>query len=272
MLPIFLDHYTRFFPEECIYVIDHGARIPTKHTAVNRISVPRDRPFSELDRLNLIKSIAGGLLGYFDWGVVADCDELIAIDHIDEQSLKQAKVMHVAGFEAYRGNVASPAAVLGLLNPAMCKPLIFATLPSWNVGFHLALEVEPLPELTVPMAHVRFLYPDIAAQRATVRLAIPESMPEAERREGMATHWARGGKVLEDFQRLTMGLAERRSAIVPFTAVPRDQVLERSEVPIPGHGKVVFWGARGGYETASMRHDITRPFAHLAKEDLQNMR
>lgn len=68
MLQVFLDHYTRYFPEECIYIIDHGSRVQTTHSRVNRIFVPRDKPFSELDRLTLVKSIASGLLRYFDWG------------------------------------------------------------------------------------------------------------------------------------------------------------------------------------------------------------
>jgi hypothetical protein len=266
LLPIFLAHYTRYFPEDCIYVIDHGSKVDTIYRGINRILVPRDKPFSELARLNLIKSIAHGLLQYFDWGVYADCDELIAMQCADERTLRQVDVLHVVGFETYQGSDVQPGGRLfGLLSPLMCKPLLFNKTPNWNVGFHMAVGVTPPAELKIPMAHVRFLYPEHAAGRLAVRRAIPDSMPLAEKREGMAEHWARGVEVLEEFQQFTKQLAERQAPIVPFAAVRRDEVLKEFHASTPGGGKAVYWGAQAGYEAASVRHDLTSQFAHLVK-------
>lgn len=265
MLPIFLDHYLRFFPADCIYVIDHGTRVQTKHTGINRISIPRDRTFSELDRLLLVQSISNGLLRFFDWGVYADCDELIAMDYVDERVLASQKVLNVAGFEVYREDRDSLAGqqLLGLLNPNMCKPLIFAALPNWNAGFHMAVGVEPPMQLVVPMCHIHFLYPDIARERMILRRGIPDTMPENERDQGYADHWKRGDEVLGDFQMRTRELAHLQAPTLPFSPVSRDSVLKRSTAPIPGRGEVEFWSSRGDYKSMNIRYDLTHQFGHL---------
>lgn len=265
MLPIFLDHYLKFFPANCIYVIDHGAIVQSEHVGINRISIPRDRPFSEVDRLGLVKAVVSGLLRFYDWGVYADCDELIAIDYVNERSLTAQKVLSVAGFEVYReARHGSPSGrLIGILNPNMCKPLIFTELPNWNVGFHMAVGVEPPMQLSVPMSHIRFLYPDIARERMSVRRGIPDSMPENERLEGFASHWKEGEFLLAEFETLTRELSDIKTPILPFSPIARDSVLSRSEASIPGHGDVVFWGARGDYKSMKIRHDLTRQFSCL---------
>ena len=82
-LSIFLRHYSRFFKPENIYVIDHGSIKNNVPNEYNRIYVPRHKPFSETDRLSLIKGICHGLLPYYDYGVYADCDELINLQGVD---------------------------------------------------------------------------------------------------------------------------------------------------------------------------------------------
>ena len=262
MLPIFLDHYLQFFPPESIYVVDHGEPVTSEHVGINRISVPRNRAFSEVDRLNLVKSLANGLLPFFDWGVYADCDELIAMEYVDERALASQKVLSVVGFEVYReyhDGVPSHR-LLGLLNPNMCKPLIFTTLPNWNAGFHLAVGVEPPLQLAVPMSHIRFLYPSVSRERMALRRGIPDSMPENERKEGFAGHWKRGEALLDEFEMLTTELDRLEAPIFPFAQISRDSVLQRFETFVPGQGKIEFWGARGDYRSTKVRYDLTRQF------------
>lgn len=187
------------------------------------------------------------------------------MDYVNEQKLKQLGFLHVAGFEAYRpDNDGKPGQqLLGLLSPYMCKPLIFTTVPNWNVGFHMAIGAEPPAQLNIPMAHIRFLYPDRARERLALRKSIPKSMPSAEQQAGMAENWTRGAEMLEEFQRLTSDLAERQTAIIPFTPVQRDRVMKQFEVPVTGGGQMTVWGAVDGFETASERYDISRQFSHL---------
>jgi hypothetical protein len=260
MLPVFLDHYARYFPEDCIFVIDHGSRVPANYPGVNRLAVPATRGFSELDRLRLIKSMVNGLLGYFDYGVFADCDELIAMEYVDESVLGRHGVLNVAGFEVYRDR---PGQLLGLLSPFMCKPLIFKTQPNWNVGFHLAVGVEPPERLTVPMAHIRFLDTGVAAKRLATRPRIREAMPEREQQEGLAIHWSQGHGLLENFQRRASALAVRDAPIVAFEWVDRGTVMQPQVLSAQPGSEVTVWAPRGGYELAAVRHDLSSAFPHL---------
>src|SRR3954451_2480512 len=67
MLPIFLSHYARYFPKSGTYVLDHGSTENHVPEGVNRIWVPRDRPFSEQRRRAAVSYIVASLLQHYDW-------------------------------------------------------------------------------------------------------------------------------------------------------------------------------------------------------------
>jgi hypothetical protein len=148
MLPIFLKHYSQYFPAENIFVIDHGSKVSLIPEGFNRIYVPRDRPFSENARLDLIQKITQGLLNYYDLGVYADCDELISFLDVDFDSLADT-VTYVAGFEVFLNKSSQ---IIGALNPLECKPLIFKKTPTWSLGFHSSNAKPSI--LSIPMAHI----------------------------------------------------------------------------------------------------------------------
>jgi hypothetical protein len=143
LLPIFIKHYSQYFPLNCIYVIDHGSSENFAPEGINRIYIPRDRNFSERDRLQLVSNIAHGLLRYYDYGVYADCDELIALSYLNESEFTNNSVVYVCGFDCYLEELSGKKRILGLVNPVICKPLIFRETPNWNQGFHLSTPHPP---------------------------------------------------------------------------------------------------------------------------------
>lgn len=88
-------------------------------------------------------------------------------------------------------------------------------------------------------------------------------MPESERQEGFVGHWRRGEFLLDEFEALTRELARLDSQKLPFAPISRDSVLQRFEAPMPGHGNIEYWGARGDYKSATVRHDLTHQFNSL---------
>jgi len=193
IFPIFLSHYRRYFLAENIFVIDHGSNTNLIPNDVNRIYIPRDKPFSESARLNLIQNISKGLLNYYDLGVYADCDELISFENVDFDSIVD-EVTYVAGFEVFLSKYGQ---VIGALNPHECKPLIFKTPPVWELGFHTS-NMKP-SALSIPMAHIRFFDRELFGNRLIGRQSVYENMDKGERDRDVAAHWALGDNDLSEF-------------------------------------------------------------------------
>jgi len=193
LLPIFLEHYRQYFPTENIFVIDHGSSTNLIPPGYNRIFVPRDRPFSEIARLDLIQKITQGLLNYYDIGVYADCDELISFEGVDLNAIPDT-VNYVAGFEVFLSNASQ---IIGALNPIECKPLIFKKSPTWSLGFHSS-GAKP-SALSIPMAHVRYFDKELLRDRLIGRSMVHENMDKVEGDNGIAGHWADGDRELCEF-------------------------------------------------------------------------
>jgi hypothetical protein len=193
ILPIFLKHYSHYFSAENIFVIDHGSKVNLIPEGVNRIYVPRDRPFSEIARLDLIQKITQGLLSYYDLGVYADCDELISFRDVDFDSLTST-VTYVAGFEVF---LSKSSQIIGVLNPLECKPLIFKKTPAWSLGFHSS-NAKP-STLRIPMAHIRYFDKELSRDRLIGRMAVHSNMDKAEGSKGIDAHWGDGDRELNEF-------------------------------------------------------------------------
>jgi hypothetical protein len=222
MLPIFLRHYSQYFPPENIFVIDHGSRFNLVPGGVNRIYVPRDKPFSEIDRLELIQKITQGLLCYYDLGVYADCDELISFRDVDFDSLEDA-VTYVAGFEIF---VNKSSEIIGALNPLECKPLIFKTPPVWGLGFHSS-NAKP-STLSIPMAHIRYFDRELSRDRLIGRRIVHKNMDKAEVSRGIAGHWGDGDRELNEFYSYIDSSQANISKAKSFSAIQWNEVFNIS--------------------------------------------
>ena len=222
MLPIFLRHYSQYFPPENIFVIDHGSRVNLVPVEVNRIYVPRDKAFSEIDRLELIQKIAQGLLCYYDLGVYADCDELISFRDVDFDSLEDV-VTYVAGFEIFFNKSSE---IIGALNPLECKPLIFKKTPAWGLGFHSS-NARP-STLSIPMAHIRYFDRELSRDRLIGRRIVHNNMDKAEVSRGIGGHWGDGDRELNEFYSYIDSSQANISKAKSFSAIQWNEVFNIS--------------------------------------------
>lgn len=188
-LPIFLRHYCQFFEPKNIFVIDHGSKSNLIPQEFSRIYLPRDKPFSETERLNLIKDITRGLLRYYDAGIYADCDELIYLNDFNFDVLQTSSPIYLAGFECTVAQVSGEKKLIGILNPHESKPLIFNRVPDWLRGFHSATNVQPLEFLSIPMAHLKFFSQKQFDLRGESRKKTYKEMVADEKDMGIAHHW-----------------------------------------------------------------------------------
>jgi hypothetical protein len=221
IFPIFLNHYRRFFSAENIFVIDHGSKTNLIPDDVNRIYVPRNKPFSEVARLDLIQNISKGLLNYYDLGVYADCDELISFECVDFDSIVD-EVTYVAGFEVFQGKYGQ---VIGALNPLECKPLIFKTTPVWGLGFHSS-NIKP-SVLSIPMAHIRYFDREIFGNRLIERQLVYENMDIGERDRYVASHWAKGEDELSEFYSFLDSNQDNIASAEYFLNIPSNEVFNK---------------------------------------------
>lgn len=218
MLPIFLSHYARHFEASNIFVVDHGSDANLVPAGVNRLYLPRDRPFSEISRRNAISHFAAGLLEYYDYGVYADADELVDLDRFDPGLLGQASAVYVAGFNVFSAARNGATRTYGVFDPVLCKPLIFSKVPRWGVGFH-GCDVGPLERLAVPMAHLKFAFPSAYAEIRAARRTVHAQMNAEEKRHGIASHWGAEG-LYEAFARSSAAILNSVAEVAGFSPLP----------------------------------------------------
>lgn len=200
MLPIFLDHYSRFLDPKDIKVIDHGSTTINDQVLKNydRIYIPRNGPFSEVPRLKMIQNIVSGLLEYYDFGIYVDCDELIDLTNINQIDFTKQQVHYVAGFEAFLKETHNGTRLHGLVSPGMCKPSIFSRMPHWTVGFHTC-DVLMDDMLTFPMIHARFLDGTRSKDRLESRIKVFDSFADYDKDCNLGIHWSQGEANFDSF-------------------------------------------------------------------------
>jgi hypothetical protein len=265
-LPIFLKHYSRYFPPNNIFVIDHGSNVNIVPSSVNRIYIPRDKPFSEQDRLELIQHLSYGLLKYYDSGVYADCDELICLDKFKEDDFNTSPVIFVAGFECFFIQNENEKKLIGLISPTECKPLIFKTVPTWIRGFHATYKSEhsPLPFLDIPMAHIKFLYKGEAQNRALNRRQVYEKFDEYEKSNRIAEHWGTAENQVNMFYSQIQSLTTKSTMIEPFTKILRDEYFAIKSFPDASNKQYSnYYSCKGDYKSFSKLYDLTNCFQDI---------
>lgn len=218
-LPIFLRHYCQFFEPKNIFVIDHGSKSNLIPQEFNRIYLPRDKPFSETDRLNFVKDIARGLLRYYDAGIYVDCDELIYLNDFNFDVLQTSSPIFLAGFECTVAQVSGEKKLIGILSPHECKPLIFKGLPDWIRGFHSAKNAQPLEFLSIPMVHLKFFSQNQFDVRGESRKNTYKEMVADERDAGIAQHWVDSDRDSLDFYNKINDEVRKNSSIIKFSPI-----------------------------------------------------
>jgi hypothetical protein len=262
-LPIFLNHYSKYFPKSHIFIVDHGSSRDLVPAGYNRIFVPRDRPYSERSRLRLIKNISSGLLEYFDAGVYADCDELINLDALAAVDFSEFPVTYTAGFDVYRAETDQGRRLFGLLNAHLCKPSIFARTPNWLMGFH-GCEVPPRV-LTMPMAHIRYLFDGDSLHRLRSRVPIRQSMHAGEKAAGVGAQWECGDAQYPEFHKTAAERGAANTKILEFMPINAATLFQaRVQKSADGvEGPVIYW-PNGTWDVTDYRFDLTDQFPALS--------
>lgn len=224
MLPLTLRHHAQFFKPTDMYVIDHGSIRNIVPDGLSRIFLPGTRPYSEKSRRDAVAAIASALLEYYDWGVYADCDELLDLTSFRPEDLEQQPVIYVAGFAVARMAQGTHSKMIGILDPTMCKPLIFRQVPDWGLGFHGCSSV-PQSNLSVPMAHLKYFDPGTATAIAERRVATYRTMNTHEKQLGIAQSWSSDGMSASAFLELATSLIRAGGTPRPFAPVASADVL-----------------------------------------------
>lgn len=245
-LPIYLRHYSKYFLPENIFVIDHGSSRNIVPPGINRIYIPRDRPFSEGSRLELIKSISHGLLEYYDCGMYTDCDELISLEGINDQSLLSNEITYVAGFEVFIGNAEHSSYLLGLINPCECKPLIFTKTPTWTAGFHCSSAIPN--SISIPMAHIRYLDPISARERLKSRQKVYETLNNREKDLMVDYHWSLGDSELNDFYSHLGSINWSQARLLGFRPVEFSQLFNMNPEGTRGSANEHLFAPKGDWK------------------------
>jgi hypothetical protein len=261
-LPVFLAHYSRFFPTDRIFIIDHGSSSDLVPPGYNVIRVPRTRPYSELSRVQLIRHFSAGLLEYFDGGIFVDCDELIDLAGFAARSPGGAAVTYCAGFDVFRQQTPQGPRLLGYLSPHLCKPSIFSITPNWALGFHGC--DHPPTQLTQPMAHIRFAFGDLSSLRLRERIAVHRAMQASEQAEGVAAQWGDGDAELKSFERFIERRVQAGAPIHDFSPIDSSGMFRQIAVPQSGQPDQILYMPNGFSPLQDCFIDLTERFPALA--------
>lgn len=190
LLPIWIRHYSKFFTPESIYVIDHGSDENYVPDGVNRIHIPRTKPFNEDERRDGVKGLVFLLMQYYTFGIFCDTDELINLDRFNPEAMSKDECVRVCGFDLFKFNLDGNIRIGGLFNSKMCKPLIFNhSLPDWPAGFHGIKQNKTSFDKFIIMGHIKYLHPEFFASGLEFRKKAYHSMDEIYKICGIDSHW-----------------------------------------------------------------------------------
>lgn len=188
-LPIWIRHYSKYFPKNSIYVIDHGSTHNIVPADVNRIFVPRTKGFDELDRLSMVQGIVFSLMKCYDWGVFCDSDEIILLDGFLPNKMAPRQSIFAYGFDLFKVSVSGDQRIYGVFNSSITKPLIFNhDYPGWSTGFH-GVKTEGPPEISLIMGHLKYYDQQAYAENLFHRKIAYDSMTNEEKGKGIAQQW-----------------------------------------------------------------------------------
>jgi len=256
MLPIFLDHYSRFLDPKHIKVIDHGSTNMPDYSldSCEKIYISRSRPFSEGSRLRIIQHFVSGLLEYYDFGIFVDCDELIDLTNISTIDFSVNKIHYVAGFDVFFRSTPDGIRLRGLFNPGYCKPSIFSYMPYWTAGFHDASE--PINILKIPMIHTSMLYENQVLKRLNNRNEVYQNIAEKEKINGVNIHWDNGFEYFNSFYEYVNSIDH--SKFKTFNQIDPDIFKDPSEKD-------------KRYKFLNTEYDLTENFSHIVDNYIKGL-
>jgi hypothetical protein len=193
MLPFWARHYARQVGSDHCYVIDHGSQDPlVLPPGMNVLRLPRS-PHDDVRRAQFISEFCASLLGYYDWVIHTDADELALADPAYFPDLPSfcgsvgastitsigLDVQHTAG-EPPLDPSRSSGSQRGWarFTSAMCKPVLTRQPLRWGPGFHCS--DQPLVFDRLYLFHLHWADRDIGLQR----LAKTRIMPWADEQFG----------------------------------------------------------------------------------------
>lgn len=189
LLPQWIAHYSKYFEQKNLYVIDHGSDVNYVPPGVNRIYVPRSPIFDEDLRRDCVKGIVFSLMQYYDYGVFSDADELVVMESFDPEAIEPNQVYYTYGFDLFYVLVDGKRRIYGSLNTDECKPLVFNhALPHWSSGFHGCI-VPGVPAIKPVMGHTKYMNRQFYENGLAQREKVYNSMSELHKSAGVAKHW-----------------------------------------------------------------------------------
>ena len=222
LLPVWARHYARQVGADHCYVVDHGSTEPIiLPPGVNTLRLPRS-PHDDARRARFISGLAASLLGYYDWVLYTDVDELLLADPAEFADLQSfcgragADTINAIGLDIQHRPALEPP--LDLVAPigaqrgwvrftsAMCKPVLTRTPIAWTPGFHAS--DQPIAFAGLFLFHLHWADQTLGRHR----LAKTRLMPWGSSDAGQHQRMNEG-----DWQVLFQGMAELPAQqCVPF--------------------------------------------------------
>ena len=213
LLPVWARHYARQVGADHCYVVDHGSTEPIiLPPGVNTLRLPRS-PHDDVRRARFISGLAASLLGYYDWVLYTDVDELLLADPTEFADLQSfcsaasAGTINAIGLDIqHRPSVESPLDLLAPIGPqrgwvrftsAMCKPVLTRTPLAWTPGFHAS--DRPIAFAKLYLFHLHWADRDLGRRRLAKTRLMPWRPGEAGKHQRMTDG---------DWQKLFQGMAD----------------------------------------------------------------
>ena len=152
LLPVWVRHYARQVGTDGCYVVEHGAPAAADlPPGVNRLRLPH-ADHDERRRARFVSDLTTALLGYYDWVLHSEVDELVLADPRHFPTIPAycaaalAPTMSAIGLDVQHVTATEPPLDPGRpvggqrgwvrFTSAMCKPVLTRKPLRWTPGFH----------------------------------------------------------------------------------------------------------------------------------------
>ena len=213
-LPIWLQHYGTALGYENLFVIDDGSNDgSTADCRIVNLLRKKRAPLDEHDRALLIGLLHEQLLGFYDWVIYVDCDELIVVDPVVGQSLIEyletcsRKSINAIGLNIVHDrqregdlDVNKPLLVQRrFVQPSsrFSKPAISSVPTRWDPGFHSSNQPRNLDHKLI-LFHLRSVDVKLSEERLKVRNQMQFSKRVLNKKLSFQFRWNRE-KLAEEF-------------------------------------------------------------------------
>lgn len=233
-----VDYYGRQFGREHLYILSHGGDPEHRRIAegANVIALPRDPTLFRLTRRRwmLKSSFASGMLRYYNWIIVGDVDEIVIVDpdvapdlvtylgrytnaKSTPASLCPFGVEMIHNPEAERDPILPGEPILSRrrvfrANANYAKPCVIRKETMFTIGGHANNHQPRVLDPHLYLLHLRFVDYQTSVARLESRREMRQLMTAGNEEAKGTGHW---GKNLDDFKRLSQGVATREDAELP---------------------------------------------------------